>query len=376
MQAFLYVETNVFALVVLLLIFINIHHQAERRSIDRKLFLALLCSNAIILILDSFMWVLDGKTGPYVRELYLIVTMLYYVSNPVICVIWSIYADYQIFGDEDRLKRILIPMLFPVLINTVLAFFSMFGNYLFYIDAHNVYHRGSFFYIMVAISYLYLASTLLLIIVNRNKIQKLSYIPILLFAFPPFIGGIVQVLYYGFSLIWICMTISILIIFINLQRDQLYTDHLTGLSNRRQLDYYVWEKTQSNRSNGRLGGIMIDIDSFKAINDLYGHIAGDQALKAVADILKDSFRKNDFIARYGGDEFIIILEIEDQLDLTNAVDRLNENLERFNAKKSVPYLLSLSIGVDSFDCESKITVKDFMKRIDRLMYNNKMDKKA
>jgi len=372
----MYVELNVFALIILLLIFINVHHQKEKYFIDQKLFLALIDMNAFVIIFNTLIRGLDGKTGPFMRELHLIITVLYFIANPIICMLWACYAEYQIFRDESRLKTVSLLALPPVLINTVFSVLSISGNYLFYIDQNNVYHRGAFFYIVVSISYVFLVATVISIVVNRKKLQKDVYIPILLFALPPFIGSIVQILYNGIPLIWLCMTISILMVFINVQNQELYTDHLTGLFNRRQLDCYIQAKMQSTRTKGFLGGIMIDVDSFKMINDRYGHTVGDQALKAVADILKDSFRKIDFIARYGGDEFVVLLELENELDIINAVERLNQNVDRFNLKRNTPFSLALSIGVDSFDYKSKITSEEFMKRIDRLMYNDKMDKKG
>ena len=372
-QTLLYVEVNALALVVLFLIFLNVNRHSDNYLTEQKLFLALLCSNALILMLDTAMWILDGKTGFLLRGTYLLITACYYTLNPIICMIWSFYADYQIYRSEKHLKKFVIPMLIPVCVNAVLSFLSISRNYLFYIDENNIYHRGSLFLIMAAISYLYLMYTLIFIILRQNRIQKQNFIPILVFAFPPFIGGIIQCFFYGVSLVWICMTISVLIVFINLQNDQLYTDYLTGLFNRRQLDYYLQQQTQNNTDKCLLAGIMIDLNSFKIINDLYGHDAGDQALKHTARILKKTFRRNDFISRYGGDEFIVIMEIKDSSDLFKAVDRLRENVAQFNSQKITTYTLGLSIGCDCYDYKSDATFREFIKHIDNLMYQDKQN---
>lgn len=380
MQTMLYLELNGFALAVLFLIFLNVRHQKEKYLLEQKLFLALLLSNALILLLDSAMWLLDGKTGFFVREIYLLVTVVYYSLNPIISMIWSLYVDYLICRDEIRLRRMFAWMMVPVCVNAVLSFMSVLGNCLFYIDGNNVYHRGKLFYIMAAISYLYLIYTLLFIIAKQKQIKdkKKGYhaIPILAFAVPPFIGGILQTLFYGVSLIWVSMTISVFIIFINFQNYQLYTDHLTGLFNRRQLDNYLQERLQSSSGGNLIGGIMIDLDSFKEINDLYGHNAGDQALEYSARIFRNTFRRNDFIARYGGDEFIIIMELEDSGDLMRAIERLKENIRQFNLRAIVPYRIGLSMGYDLFDCRSGKSVNDFLKHIDGLMYRDKLNNRG
>ncbi len=327
--------------------------------------MALLYSNALILIFDTAMWVLDGVSG--VRVLNGFVTTAYYFLNPVVCLIWYFYVDYNINRSVVHLKKVMVPMLVPTLIVLVLAVVSNFYSLLFYIDGNNVYHRGPYFLVMGVICFSYLAHTTAVIIAKRKIIKNKDYIPMLLFAFPPIIGGVVQVLFYGTSLIWICTTFSILIIYLNIQNNELYKDYLTNLYNRRHLDNYLNVKTQG-ADNKLFAGLMIDIDSFKAINDLYGHKSGDQALKYTSDILRKSFGKKDFLARYGGDEFIVFMEIREKSDLSDAVKRLKENVAVFNSQKIVPYELSLSMGYDYYSGNS---IAEFFDHIDNLMYLEK-----
>ncbi len=372
MHSILYVEINVFALVVLYLIYLNVRlGRADKYLLEQKLFLLLMLGNALVLIFDSFMWMLDGTGGALMREMNLFMTACYYALNPIVCMMWSYYADYLIYRSERHLLRILIPLLIPAGVVAVLSFLSMFNGTLFFIDANNIYHRGELFLLMAAVSYAYLLYTLFKIMAMHDRIQKNDFIPILIFALPPFVGGIVQILYYGVSAIWVCTTISILIVFINIQNHQMYTDYLTGLFNRRQLDNHLTAISLSNKKKGLLGGLMIDLNDFKMINDKYGHDVGDQALKDTADILKNTFRKRDFIARYGGDEFMVVMEIEHRRDLINAVNRLRENIAAFNEKSTAPYAISLSIGYDCLDCRSNTTIEEFGKHIDILMYRDK-----
>src|SRR5262249_27400462 len=85
-------------------------------------------------------------------------------------------------------------------------------------------------------------------------------------------------------------------------------DRLTGIYNRgRILDMLAHEKTRYDRGAGPLCVCLVDIDRFKAINDTLGHRAGDLALQAIAQIARDELRVIDFIGRYGGDEFLLVL---------------------------------------------------------------------
>lgn len=372
---FTYVEINIFSLAILLLIFININNHTEKYRYGQKLFLALMASNAIILVFDTFMWVINGTSGIIAKEANLLTTTLYYILNPIPCMVWSLYVNYQVYRDEKHIKSLLLPFSIPMLINTVFSVLSYFKGYLFFIDEYNIYHRGNFFIIMAVICYLYLACSFIFIIIKKNKFERKYFIPILLFAIPPSIGGLIQVAFYGLSLIWVCMTLSILIIFINVQNNQLYTDHLTGLNNRRQFDYHLKEQVKGNTRRKLLAGIMIDVNSFKEINDLYGHAVGDEALEHTGRILKTCFRKEDFVSRYGGDEFAIIIEINEKSELLNSVNRIKENMEQFNKKKVTPYELSLSIGYDILDPTSGMTIEQFLKHIDNLMYEDKKRQK-
>lgn len=374
MQLLTYIELNAFAIVILFLIFLNIKYQSERYLLDQKLFCLLLISNALILIMDTVLWILNGKSGAYMRQANLLLTVFYYILNPLPCILWSLYVDYKFYRDKKHTKRLILPFSIPILINAVLSVLSYFKGYEFFFDEKNIYHRGKLFIIMAGICFFYLLYTMIFIILKRHSIKKDYFISILMFIFLPLAGGIIQSLFYGISLVWVCMTVSILNIFINIQNNQLCTDYLTGICNRRQLDYYLKEQIKNNTGRKFLGGIMIDVNSFKSINDFYGHVMGDEALEYTAQILKKSFRKEDFIARYGGDEFIVIIRIDERAELENAVNRLQKNVEQFNERKITPYIISIGIGYDIFN--PKMTMQQFLEHIDSLMYEDKKNKKS
>ena len=133
----------------------------------------------------------------------------------------------------------------------------------------------------------------------------------------PVLGSIIQIIYYGSVLLWSGIALSILIIYINIQNYRLHTDYLTGVYNRREADYLLKNKIHNKTPGRSFLGILIDIDNFKEINDRYGHLTGDKVLEISAELIKNSLRKDDFVARYGGDEFLVLLNIKDPSDLKN-----------------------------------------------------------
>lgn len=368
---FSYIEINLIAVTILMIIFFNIRNKKERYLYDQKLFILILFFNILILIVDTATWVLNTKSGDHARYMNIISNTVYYILNPVPCMLWSVYADFQINKDVKRVKKISLPLSLPVFINAVLALLSPAKGLLFYVDSNNVYYRGKLFLLMCLICYFYFVYTFIMLVSKKNSIDKRQYIALVSFAFPPFLSAVFQIMFYGISVIWICMAFSLLIVFINIQNSQLYTDYLTGLYNRRQLDNYLYQKIRNKMQSKYLAGIMIDVNSFKQINDLYGHTAGDNALICVADILKKNFRKNDFIARYGGDEFVVVMEIREKAELISMIDRLKEYIEEYNINNDIPYEISLSIGYDIYKTKSGVSVQKFYKHIDKLMYEDK-----
>ncbi|OPX43321.1 putative diguanylate cyclase YcdT [Ruminiclostridium hungatei] len=371
MLTFNYIEINMIAMAILLIIYFNIRNKKESYLYDQKLFILILFFNGLILVFDTATWTLNMRSGEIPRLLNNISNTVYYILNPVPCMLWSVYADFQIFKDQNRIKKISRALSLPVIINGILALLSPKHGFLFFIDSNNIYHRGSLFIFLCLICYFYFAYTMLKLVRKKNRMDKRQYVALVSFAFPPFISAVFQILFFGISVIWICMAFSLLIVFINIQNNQLYTDYLTGLYNRRQLDNYLYQKIKNRMHAKYLAGVMIDVNSFKQINDIYGHTSGDNALVCVSDILKRSFRKNDFIARYGGDEFVIVVEIREQSELIGMINRLKENVEAFNDKKLIPYEISLSIGYDIYDTRSGVSIQKFYKHIDQLMYEDK-----
>lgn len=161
-------------------------------------------------------------------------------------------------------------------------------------------------------------------------------------------------------------------------------DPLTGLYNRAYLEEVgINLLDEAKRENLVVALVFIDLNNFKAVNDIYGHEKGDEVLKGVAKELKNSFRHYDIIARFGGDEFIILIKIpkasfglENVLNLEKILD-LENNLKSIDERikdKFKKYKTSLSYGIatnlETFGLENLIEVADAR------MYEDKINKKS
>jgi diguanylate cyclase (GGDEF)-like protein/PAS domain S-box-containing protein len=145
------------------------------------------------------------------------------------------------------------------------------------------------------------------------------------------------------------------------------TDELTGLYNRRHsLATLENELTRSKRYNQELSLIMFDLDDFKSINDNYGHIAGDSALAAIADVLQKELRDSDIASRYGGDEFLVILPHTGLQQASNIAERIRNRLleKRVIGPDGELLQLTTSLGVTSMVSTDQV-VEDMISRADK-----------
>ena len=130
------------------------------------------------------------------------------------------------------------------------------------------------------------------------------------------------------------------------------TDELSGLNNRRVLNKELSrELNRSRRYGGTFILMMLDVDHFKSLNDQYGHLYGDTAIKKIATLLKEESRDTDCCIRYGGDEFVILLPNTHANHGIDIAHRLKEKIANTGGEL---HLLTASIGlaiVDKFDIE-------------------------
>lgn len=112
-----------------------------------------------------------------------------------------------------------------------------------------------------------------------------------------------------------------------------YLDDLTGLHNRRYFRMRLLEeKRQADQERSSFGLAMIDLDNFKPINDLYGHLTGDRVLSQVGQLLAESVRPSDVLCRYAGDEFVVIFPEIGEDGLVRVADRIRENFAKASWK--------------------------------------------
>jgi diguanylate cyclase (GGDEF)-like protein/PAS domain S-box-containing protein len=154
-------------------------------------------------------------------------------------------------------------------------------------------------------------------------------------------------------------------------------DELTGLYNRRGFMAFAAQHLNSlQRSDKGLAILYADLDGLKQINDSFGHKEGDRALIKTAELLKETFRSSDVLGRLGGDEFTVLAAIDPEGGVEELISRLRQRFRDFNALKSIPYQISMSIGVATLDAVDHQSIEDLLGLADKAMYQDKRRKKT
>jgi diguanylate cyclase (GGDEF)-like protein len=150
------------------------------------------------------------------------------------------------------------------------------------------------------------------------------------------------------------------------------TDQLTGLFNRRHLDAALEAKLSgARRERTPLGVLMMDLDHFKAFNDRFGHPAGDALLRAIAELLTAQLRPSDTVARYGGDEFTVLLPSSPREECVRVAERLRRRLRDLRSGSAqTPMTASFGLATSPEDGE---TAKELIAAADAALYDAKRD---
>jgi len=155
-----------------------------------------------------------------------------------------------------------------------------------------------------------------------------------------------------------------------------YLDGLTGIPNRRYFEeFFAKEWKNAIRLNSFLSLIMFDIDCFKAYNDTYGHLNGDDCLKKIARTLENALKRpRDFLCRYGGEEFIAVLPDTDKKGVLYVAERFLKEINKLkitHKSSTVSKHITISVGIATINPDKKTKPTSFINGVDKALYEAK-----
>lgn len=298
-------------------------------------------------------------------------TVIYFLLNGLVPLLWFKYM--YIFYDTSPKKSISQITAIPYLLYLILIFINCFTDILFSINSNNQYQREDGFWLIVILNMTYILASVVVIIlaITRNRGFRSEGKHILLGMLLVALGIVLQLYFWEDSFILLTFLLFMLIVFLRFQNLEMLVDPLTGLGNRRRMQLYI--DKLSRKRKGEFSAIVFDIDDFKDINDLYGHIYGDRVLIVISKILeKSAGNKKITCIRYGGDEFIVITPKE---EVNEFIAKFKKLLSEFNDHKEFPSKIDVSIGVSEFTVNSEINMEYIINTADKLMYEKKKLKK-
>jgi diguanylate cyclase (GGDEF)-like protein len=342
----------------------------EARNPEDRLFIAISAIVTALLFIDSISCMFDGKPGPFFRTLLWTTNTVYFILHMLPPLLFILYAQYHLGANERSIRFHERASTGIMVLWTAICLSGPKTGLIFTITEANVYIRGTGYKYAAIILFLVMAYAFLYVITHRGDLPGRQWYSLLFYALPSTIGASLQNLFYGTILVWPLTVIAILVLALNLQSKKIITDPLTGLQNRVSLMRYLRSKAR-NRESGGLSGIALDLDGFKSINDRLGHAMGDRALEEAAAIIRESIRSNDFLARIGGDEFIILLETESTELIRLVVERIERNFTLHRKSERRPYVLATSIGWGVYDHVKDRSLEGFLARLDEELYKDK-----
>ena len=334
-----------------------------------KMFDAMIYITTAGCLIEILTFVINGRVFASAVTLSYILNSLCFIGTCSVGYLWCLYVDFRIFNSIGRLRKraklLAIPLAADVLLNVV----NMSGcGIIFSVSDDNVYARGNLVITVYIVLFFYFIYSIVLMERAKRSGLHVRFFPLYYFVVPCIVGTIVQGCFYGITLGWTAVAIAMLLIYIQAQSLNTFVDSLSGLFNRKYMDYIL---SQIRLDPGiSLYGIMIDVNNFKAINDLHGHSSGDDAIRAIGSILADTVAGNGLAVRYAGDEFIVLLKTGNPDDTDKMMKQIRNSAENFNEISGKPYLISFAMGCSKFD-EVSGDVEKFLSELDLKMYADK-----
>lgn len=303
--------TNIFAM--LLLAFVVVRNNI----LDRKMkqFFSVAIFSTILVIFSEIGTSVFGQPVASFCLPHMIFNVIGFSVSPFITISLAFVFNHKNYKN-------IFYLFLPAVINMLLTVLSPKFGLIFSISQQNEYFRGPCFFVYVA-AYIWSMTILFketLYIAKRYQ-NKDCFALLLLFLF--ILGGTsVQVLFPTIHTTWSCVSLSLILYYAFFCELKEKHDILTGLFNRRAYEYEI----QRLESLGYGAIIFFDVDNFKKINDQFGHQYGDQCLSTIAGLILESFSGIGFCYRIGGDEFGVLSDKADEIDLLNAISLFIKNL--------------------------------------------------
>ncbi len=362
MDYFVQFQLNFYNIIVLIILYVLIIKRSEVESFSKQLVKATIFFAGAAIIIEPLTWIFDGAQffGAYFLEYSTNFVLL--LMAPIIGAIMLCYVDYSFFQDRNRLKKRFFYLHFLAITLITLIINIFFPIYFEVARDTNIYSSGDYGwiqFILVGAMYVYM---LAFVLVNRKRAHRNVRRIFTFFFLWPIIGMIVENFNIHLNFSWNFIVLSLLVVYAFLESTTSERDYLTKIYNRLSYETYVYHLIETHKF---FGVVLIDLDKFKEINDKYGHQKGDDVLVDFAMILNRVFAPNKMVSRLAGDEFMIV--VEDDIDIETRIKDIYNRMH--NSDNKMLKELELSYGFQAY--KMNMTIDELYLKVDRKMYKDK-----
>lgn len=358
---------NIMGLTMLICFFISNFWISKLKVKGNNLLIIMFIVSGISCIADPICVLADGKPGIENYLLIICCNTWLYIGHIIISVCWVFlvvkYLDFRL----SKIHKNIIFVLSSVTITFVII--NIFVPIIFSIDENNVYSRTDNNWIYYVSQLFFIFDGLAIYLYSKRKYGSIKFFPVWEFIIPAMIGMGIQKFIYGVSTITPFTIISLACLSSCFQSELLFTDKLTSLYNRYYLSV-LENRIKKYKLDCTI--MMIDINRFKYINDTYGHNIGDQAIMELSKLLRSVVNIQGEVLRYAGDEFILVLNMQEKSKVEKIISKIYEELNNFNLYSGNPYKLSIAIGYSEINL-TKHSMDELLDITDKLMYKNKQE---
>lgn len=361
------VASSLIAVVILFQLNINQGTEQEIKYFKRYLewYLRFVLSNMI------WIWINYG----YLKINGTIFSVINLASICLAAFYWFQYVEARLSSDLVKHRTFHILSMMPLSIALLLILTTPFTKLVFYYNENNEYIHGPLYATMffLAVTYLIFATGHIVLKIKDadTKHQRFDYVIVAIFLVFPVAAGLLDIVVENLPVMELSLLLGTVLVYTRSLQSQVFNDSLTRLNNRRAADSYLLENMPTVSENEPMYFFMTDIDMFKKINDEFGHLEGDRALRVVGKALHDySEKRRVFAARWGGDEFCIITRGAKAYVPEDTIKEIQETIDKVAADEQVEYPLRLSAGYTK--CISPMTsIEKLINNADRMLYEKK-----
>ena len=352
------------------LIFFNYRKKINTDIFQRKLLIAMLYATIFAVITDFTRNFLIGFPDEKIKILFYINTSLLMITENCANYIGVVFIDYFSYRNTDRSRKLKNALIIFLILHAVGVIVFMIYNYTASMDYEQV--KNNVYTFRIYLGYGSILLTLFDVMLSFKYFRHSKAYMVILFLLIKTAGPVLDFFIEGSSLVWPCFSGAVLFLYFFIIQSDSKIDSLTKTGNRASFNEFI-DKLSRHNATVKYSIVMIDMDKFKDINDTLGHFEGDNALRDIATIIRDNIRHSDFAARYGGDEFVIVTEEENEIQ--PLMERIQSAIDVQNNKHIRPYQLYISYGYDVYTTNSGQSIYKFLAKVDALMYKQKASRK-